>query len=223
MEILKFTGNPLVRQTTEAHLITKQSQKGIALNRKGEWGQHLAPKLISEGQEPPPPKFGQLKRVGENHMVTENTRQTKTQTHTHTHAQTDTSTHENAGTTVQTQGSVQLPRPEGGADGQTDERSVLLLLPIPAGQIPVRAPSLAQPAITTAGPACRTTLPAGSAVHPVTVPDTAEIHAVTAANVAKTNVLPAETKIIKENQIFHGPQPIKSNITMNDTTPPPFG
>ena len=54
MEILKFTGNPLVRQTTEAHLITKQSQKGIALNRKGEWGQNLAPKLISEGQEPPP-------------------------------------------------------------------------------------------------------------------------------------------------------------------------
>ena len=153
-------------------------------------------------------------------MVTENTRQTKTQTHTHTHAQTDTSTHENAGTTVQTQGSVQLPRPDGGTDGQTDERSVQLLLPIPAGQIPVRAPSLAQPAITTAGPACRTTLPAGSAVHPATVPVTAEIHAVTATNVAKTNVLPAETKIIKENQIFHGPQPIKSNITMKDTTPP---
>ena len=54
------------------------------------------------------------------------------------------------------------------------------------------------------------------------MPVTAEIHALTAANVAKTNVLPAETKIIKENQIFHGPQPIKSNITMKDTTPP-FG
>ena len=64
MEILKFTGNPLVRQTTEAHLITKQSQKGVALNRKGEWGQNLAPKLISEGQEPPP-----LNLVGSNLRV----------------------------------------------------------------------------------------------------------------------------------------------------------
>ena len=61
MEILKFTGNPLVRQTTEAHLITKQSLKGIALNRKGEWGQNLAPKLILDGQEPPQRKSGKLR------------------------------------------------------------------------------------------------------------------------------------------------------------------
>ena len=154
--------------------------------------------------------------------MTENTRQTKTQTHARTHTQSDTHTPEIGGTTVQTPGSVQLPLPDGGAVGQT-ERSVQLLLPSPASQIPVRAHNLTQPAKTTAAPACRTMLPAETAVPQATVADIAEIHAVTAIETAETSVKSAETKINEENYISHESQSIKQNIIMRNPTPPPFG
>ena len=50
-----FTPSPLIRQTTEAQIITNQGEKGEALNRKGEWGQNLPPKIVIEGRPPPPP------------------------------------------------------------------------------------------------------------------------------------------------------------------------
>ena len=50
MEAKVFTTSPLLRQTSEAFHIAKQSQEGIALNRKGEWGQNLAPRILVEGR-----------------------------------------------------------------------------------------------------------------------------------------------------------------------------
>ena len=63
MQAIGFRSTPLWRQAEEANEITKHSDKHI-LNRRGEWGQNLPPKLSLEATEqvkfqkrktPPPP------------------------------------------------------------------------------------------------------------------------------------------------------------------------
>ena len=58
MEIISFINSPLIRQISEAVHIQDLGQKAHILNRKGEWGQNLPPKILIEGrgnQKPPPP------------------------------------------------------------------------------------------------------------------------------------------------------------------------
>ena len=49
MEALEFPRGNLLRQAKEAHMISKNSHRGV-LNRSGEWGQNLHPKLTLEDQ-----------------------------------------------------------------------------------------------------------------------------------------------------------------------------
>ena len=145
-------------------------------------------------KNPPPPKFGQLKLVGKNHMVTEKPGQTKTQTHEHTHAQTHTNTNEYGGTAVEAQGLVQLSQPSAGAAGQPPVAVQLLLPDL------VRDQSLAQLTKTVAGPAGSLKLPPGPAASLVTVTDPAESYAGFAASLAKIDTLPVEPKIMNKSK-----------------------
>ena len=53
MDILKMAKTPLIRQITEAQLITeKAGEAQTILNSKGEWGQNLPPRLILEDAHP---------------------------------------------------------------------------------------------------------------------------------------------------------------------------
>ena len=47
MKILKKCNSPLLRQVTEAQLITETGEASTILNSKGEWGQNLPPRLIN--------------------------------------------------------------------------------------------------------------------------------------------------------------------------------
>ena len=50
MKLVEFSPFPLQRQAKEGHLIT--NFKGdVLMNRKGDWGQNLPPRLIVEGEE----------------------------------------------------------------------------------------------------------------------------------------------------------------------------
>ena len=50
MEVLEIHPTPLQRQTREQFLIST-AKPGTTINRKGEWGQNLPPKLQVEGEE----------------------------------------------------------------------------------------------------------------------------------------------------------------------------
>ena len=50
MEAIGFQSSPLWRQATEAIKIQNQQEKNV-LNRRGEWGQNLPPKLSLEPEE----------------------------------------------------------------------------------------------------------------------------------------------------------------------------
>ena len=50
MEPLMFPKSPLWRQANEANEIDKHKHLNV-INRRGEWGQNLPPKLCVEGQE----------------------------------------------------------------------------------------------------------------------------------------------------------------------------
>ena len=47
MMVVKFPRSALMRQATEAHMI-ELNQGNNVLNRRGEWGQNLPPKLVLE-------------------------------------------------------------------------------------------------------------------------------------------------------------------------------
>ena len=60
MEILKMAESPLIRQITEAMLITEYGESSTILNSKGEWGQNLPPRLAIDGDghfRPPHPQI----------------------------------------------------------------------------------------------------------------------------------------------------------------------
>ena len=45
MEVVQYISRNLLRQTTEAMLIGKHSKDSKVVNRRGDWGQNLPPKL----------------------------------------------------------------------------------------------------------------------------------------------------------------------------------
>ena len=48
MEVVEYVSKNLLRQATEAMLIGKHSKDYKVINRRGEWGQNLPPKLKPE-------------------------------------------------------------------------------------------------------------------------------------------------------------------------------
>ena len=50
MKLVEYSVLPLQRQAKEGHLIGN-FKGGILMNRKGEWGQNLPPKLVVDGEE----------------------------------------------------------------------------------------------------------------------------------------------------------------------------
>merc|ERR1711954_390134 len=50
MRVVAFTKFNLQRQALEAHHINMNAGNNV-LNRRGEWGQNLPPKLVVEGEE----------------------------------------------------------------------------------------------------------------------------------------------------------------------------
>ena len=50
MNIVAYPKTALQRQATEAHHITLNENNNL-LNRRGEWGQNLPPKLVVEGTD----------------------------------------------------------------------------------------------------------------------------------------------------------------------------
>ena len=64
MKSLRITTSPLIRQVSEAVYIQRQAEQGTSLNRKGEWGQNLAPKRIVEGDAKYPPGVAKCPPIG---------------------------------------------------------------------------------------------------------------------------------------------------------------
>ena len=50
MNVVSYPKTALQRQATEAHHITLNENNNL-LNRRGEWGQNLPPKLVVEGTD----------------------------------------------------------------------------------------------------------------------------------------------------------------------------